>query len=57
MDEGVATVFGLAFGKHFGTSLRLSFSCTGIEDIDRGIKRMKIALEKCKAEFGVTGGV
>jgi aspartate aminotransferase len=57
MDEGVATVFGLAFGKHFGTSLRLSFSCTGIEDIDRGIKRMKVALEKCKAEFAVTGGV
>jgi aspartate aminotransferase len=50
MDEGVATVFGLAFGKHFGGSLRLSFSCTDMNDIARGIARMKVALEKCKGE-------
>ncbi len=49
MDEGVATVFGLAFGRHFSGSLRLSFSCTDMNDIARGIARMKIALEKCKA--------
>ncbi len=48
MDEGVATVFGLAFGRHFGGSLRLSFSCTDMADIARGIARMKVALEKCK---------
>jgi aspartate aminotransferase len=49
MDEGVATVFGLAFGRHFSGSLRLSFSCTDMDDIARGIARMKVALEKCKA--------
>jgi aspartate/methionine/tyrosine aminotransferase len=47
MEEGVATVFGSAFGKHFGGSIRLSFSCTGLADIDLGIRRMKVALEKC----------
>lgn len=55
MDEGVATVFGLAFGKFFGGSIRLSFSCTDKADIARGIARMKIALEKCKAEATATG--
>lgn len=50
MDEGVATVFGLAFGRHFSGSLRLSFSCTDQADIARGIARMKVALEKCKTE-------
>lgn len=44
MDAGVATVFGLAFGKHFGTSIRFSFSCTDVADITRGIERMKKAL-------------
>jgi aspartate aminotransferase len=53
MDEGVATVFGLAFGRHFGGSIRLSFSCTDIADIDRGIRRMKVALEKCRENVPV----
>lgn len=44
MDAGVATVFGLAFGRHFGTSIRFSFSCTDIADITRGIARMRTAL-------------
>jgi aspartate aminotransferase len=45
MDAGVATVFGLAFGKHFGSSIRLSFSCTDVNDITAGIRRMKEALD------------
>lgn len=44
MDAGVATVFGLAFGKHFGSSIRLSFSCTDARDIEMGVGRMREAL-------------
>ena len=48
LEEGVATVFGASFGRHFGDNIRLSFSCTSIEDIKVGIARMKRALAKAK---------
>ncbi|MEM7038225.1 MAG: pyridoxal phosphate-dependent aminotransferase, partial [Bacteroidota bacterium] len=46
MDAGVAVVNGGSFGSHFNDNIRLSFSCTSIEDIDRGLARMKAALGK-----------
>lgn len=48
MEAGVATVYGASFGSHFGDNLRLSFSCTGIPEIEMGVARMKKALESLR---------
>ncbi len=43
MDKGVATVYGSCFGKHFGDSLRFSFSTTNLAKITEGVERIREA--------------
>jgi len=44
MANGIATVYGSCFGKHFGDNLRFSFSTTPVEAIRDGIARMRRVL-------------
>jgi len=45
-DAGVATVYGSCFGKYFQNNLRFSYSTTNLQQIEEGIKRIKLALKK-----------
>ena len=40
MGQGVASVYGSCFGKHFGDNVRLSFSATPVAAIDEAAGRL-----------------
>jgi aspartate aminotransferase len=46
IDSGVATVYGSCFGQYFQNNLRFSYSTTDIEQIEKGLDRIKKALHK-----------
>lgn len=52
IDKGVNFVPGSAFGppERFGSHLRLSFSHTGLEDFDRGVRRLAEAYDALAAQ-------
>lgn len=41
MAEGMASVYGSCFGKHFGDNVRLSFSGTSVPVIEEALDRMR----------------
>jgi len=41
MDNGIATVYGASFGRHFGDNIRISFSATPVPVINEAVERFR----------------
>jgi aspartate aminotransferase len=49
MEQGICTVYGACFGKHFGDNVRLSFSATTVPVIEEAIGRFHDVFAKLSA--------